>query len=170
MLYCIRKSKEGSAALINRKKQWQIFLAVNGGLLLLLLLFPLYEAIIMPLPQNQCDAVTALHLYCPGCGGTRAFQALLSLDLLEALRLNPITLNLAVGFIAYEIYMLIFLFKKSDRRLFFNKYLLWITLIVWGIYFVARNVLLFCGIDIIGDVENLTTPSVLDKIIGLIYH
>jgi hypothetical protein len=45
MLYCIRKSKEGSAALINRKKQWQIFLAVNGGLLLLLLLFPLYEAI-----------------------------------------------------------------------------------------------------------------------------
>ena len=66
--------------------------------------------------------------------------------------------------------MLIFLFKKSDRRLFFNKYLLWITLIVWGIYFVARNVLFFCGIDIIGDVENLTTPSVLDKIIGLIYH
>ena len=128
-----------------------------------------FRKVLVPLlPDMPCVFLQVLGIYCPGCGGTRAFQALLSLDILEALRLNPITLNLAVGFIAYEIYMLIFLFKKSDRKLFFNKYLLWITLIVWGIYFVARNVLLFCGIDVIGDVENLTTPSVFDKIIGLV--
>lgn len=161
------KSKEGSAALINRKTQWTIFLSVNGGLLLLLLLFPLYEAFIMPLPQNQCEAVTMLHIYCPGCGGTRAFQALLSFDILESLRLNPIALNLAVGFIAYEIYMTVFLFKKTERRVFFGKRIFWVTLVAWGIYFLVRNILLFCGIDLIGDVESLTTPSVFQQLFGL---
>ena len=150
--------------MISLKKQWIIFLSVNLGLLLTLLLFPLYEKFIMPLPSNQCISVPMLHLYCPACGGTRAFQSLLQFDLLSSLKYNPIVPVGAVGFAAYEVYMLVFLIKRAERKVFFNRPVFIVTMALWVIYFIIRNLLLFFGVDVVGDIIGLETPSLIEML------
>lgn len=150
--------------MISVKKQWIIFLSVNLGILLLLGLFPLYEKYITPLPSNQCGSVVLFHLYCPGCGGTRAFKSLLSFDILSSLVFNPIVLILALGFLAYEIYMAVFLIKRTSRKIFFNEKIFWAFIIFWAVYFVVRNILLVLGIDIIGDIAGINNPSLIQLI------
>jgi hypothetical protein len=39
----------------------------------------------------QCPVYHYLHILCPGCGATRALAALLHGQIVEALRLNPLT-------------------------------------------------------------------------------
>lgn len=150
--------------MVSVKRQWIIFLSVNLGILLLLGFFPLYEKYVMPLPLNQCGSVVLFHLYCPGCGGTRAFKSLLSFDILSSLVFNPIVLILAVGFLAYEIYMVVFLIKRTNRKIFFNEKIFWAFIIFWAVYFIVRNILLICGIDIIGDIAQIDYPSLIEFI------
>ena len=138
--------------MLNRKEQWIIFGVINGLLLTVLLLFPFYWKYIMNLPFNKCNMLEHLHIYCPACGGTRAFRAMLELDLLSALKYNPIIPIGAVAFIVYEIGMIKYLIKKTDRDVLIKPWMIYALLIFWGVYFVVRNLLLFFGIDLIGDI------------------
>ncbi|MEP4079168.1 DUF2752 domain-containing protein [Haloferula sp.] len=52
--------------------------------------------------------------YCPGCGGTRAFQALARADILGALRLNPLGVIFIIG-------VALFLLRTSWEAAFPNK-------------------------------------------------
>lgn len=155
--------------MLNKKKQWAVFLLVNLGLLLLLLIFPLYEKLIMPLSFNQCASVPLFHLYCPGCGGTRAFQSLISFDLLSAFRYNPIVPIGAVWFICYEIYMVVCLIKVPSRKIFFSRPLFIAVMVLWCLYFIIRNVLLFFGVDIIGDIVGISDPSAIELLFGVLF-
>lgn len=146
------KVNRGDNMLINRKNQWIIFAVVNGILLFTLLFFPFYYKYIMKLPFNKCGMVEYLHLYCPACGGTRAFKAILGLDFVSAFVYNPIVPIGAVLFTAYEIGMIKYLIKKTDRELFVKPWMVYTILIFWAVYFILRNVLLFCGIDLLGDI------------------
>ncbi|MBO5322394.1 MAG: DUF2752 domain-containing protein [Clostridia bacterium] len=138
--------------LLNRKQQWIVFAVINGSLLLVLLIFPFYWKYIMNLPFNKCGLVEYLHLYCPACGGTRAFGSLLKLDILSAFKYNPIVPIGAGMFIAYEVDMIKHLVLKTERELIAHPWVIYAALIIWGVYFVLRNVLLFCGIDLVGDI------------------
>lgn len=40
----------------------------------------------------QCNSYRYFGIYCPGCGSTRAFHALLHGDAIRALRMNPLAL------------------------------------------------------------------------------
>ncbi len=138
--------------MLNRKQQWVVFAAVNGVLLFVLLFFPFYWKHLMGQPFNKCNMLEYLHLYCPACGGTRAFRAMLELDVLSALKYNPVVPIGFVGFILYEFGMIKYLIKKADRELFVRPWMIYTFLIFWGVYFIVRNVLLFYGIDLIGDI------------------
>ena len=138
--------------LLNRKQQWIIFVAVNGFLLFVLLFFPIYWKHIMELPFNKCSMLEYLHIYCPACGGTRAFRAILELDILSALKYNPIVPLGAVLFIAYEIGMIKHLILKTHREMFIKPWMIYAVLIFWAAYFIARNILLFYGIDLVGNI------------------
>ncbi|MBE6780925.1 MAG: DUF2752 domain-containing protein [Ruminococcaceae bacterium] len=138
--------------LLNRKQQWIVFAVINGSLLLVLLIFPFYWKYIMNLPFNKCGLVEYLHLYCPACGGTRAFSSLLKLDILSSFKYNPIVPIGAGMFIAYEVDMIKHLILKTERELIAHPWVIYAALIIWGVYFVLRNVLLFCGIDLVGDI------------------
>ncbi len=138
--------------LLNRKQQWIVFAVINGSLLLVLLIFPFYWKYIMNLPFNKCGLVEYLHLYCPACGGTRAFSSLLKLDILSSFKYNPIVPIGAAMFIAYEVDMIKHLVLKTERELIAHPWVIYAALIIWGVYFVLRNVLLFCGIDLVGDI------------------
>ena len=87
-----------------------------------------------------CPSLTLLHIYCPGCGSTRAVAALLHGDLLLALRQNsviPVMLLMAV------LYYLEFALKVWGVRFRFpvihNKVFITALFVCWLIYAVVRN-------------------------------
>jgi Protein of unknown function (DUF2752) len=49
----------------------------------------------------QCPVFQYLHIYCPGCGATRALAALLHLRIAEALHYNALVVLLAPVLLAY---------------------------------------------------------------------
>lgn len=51
----------------------------------------------------RCLFSERAHLYCPGCGGTRALEALLRLDPAASLSANPMVLWLLLTLLYYEI-------------------------------------------------------------------
>lgn len=53
------------------------------------------------IPLPVCRIYEQLHLYCPGCGCTRAFAALLRGELWRSLRYNPGVAYFAVGAAVY---------------------------------------------------------------------
>ena len=92
-------------------------------------------------------------LYCPTCGMTRAAHALLSLDFLSALSLNPclfILLFTALWYMGFGMLALI----KRDAAVFSlsGRWPLWLLLFSLAFYFLLRNILLlFFHIDLLGD-------------------
>ncbi len=136
----------------SRKEQWIIFAAINGLLIASVALFPLYSKLVEVLPLGRCMMLDFLHLYCPACGGTRAFAALLMLDILASLKYNPVVVMSAVAIVAYEIVMIKHLIKGDERELFITPTRVLVFLGIWFAYSIVRNVLLAYGIDIVGNV------------------
>lgn len=119
----------------------------------LLALFAIGGAIYLTLASRApalfaCVFARRAHLYCPGCGGSRALYALLRLDLLSSLAANPALIGgiLTLGY--YEIAF--FRTARGHGRVRSWPAIAYAALIVC--FFVLRNLLLvFCGIDPLGD-------------------
>ena len=91
-------------------------------------------------------------LYCPTCGITRATHALLRFDPAAALRLNPCIFPLIALVLYYEAYGLLAAIQNDDALL--RRAKRWpalAVLILFGVYFIVRNLLLIWGIDLTGD-------------------
>ena len=98
----------------------------------------------------DCLMGDVLHLYCPFCGGTRAFLALLSLDLRRAWLLNSGVILAALVALVLDVRAILLVCRGCERGLVPR----------WGypaaiLYFVAwallRNTLMLWGIDPAGD-------------------
>ena len=89
---------------------------------------------------HSCIMLDNFHVYCPGCGGTRAMEALLRLDLIQSLRYNPMIIILAVFFTAAAIQLITH--KKMIGRKTVSA-----ILIFWLLYAVVRDIFLVMGID-----------------------
>ncbi len=139
--------------LLSKKQQWIIFITVNIAAVAFVLLFPVYLEIVPNMPtMSKCQMVEVFHFYCPGCGGTRAVKAVLSLDLISAFKFNPTVAICAVLFVFYELAMIVHLVIGKARKTFAKPVFGIILIAVWVIYALARNVLLVCGIDLLGDI------------------
>lgn len=138
--------------MFGKKEQWIIFGAVNVLAVLAAVLFPFYRSLVAFLPEMPCGMVKYLHLYCPACGGTRALEAFLSLDLPASLRYNPIVLMGAIAFVLYEIGMIKYLVRGTPRPTLIKTSAVFAALGVWFLFFAVRNILLLCGIDLLGDI------------------
>lgn len=136
------------------KKEMKIFIIANVAVVFAVALFAVFASIAIHYGVYKCAFFEAFHLYCPGCGGTRALFALLRLDILSSLKYNPV---LILGIIVYLFYdVRIFMaIKKGEDGYFRNcKFRL---LIAYGIFiivhfFVRDALLLGFGIDLIGDI------------------
>lgn len=106
------------------------------------------------IPFSYCGFHDFLHLYCPGCGGTRAVDALLSFRFIDSFLANPIILYMAgIGAYYYIFAVYTFLIKK-DGKIYYklSVRLLWIALGIVVSFFILRNILLiFLKIDYLGD-------------------
>ena len=105
------------------------------------------------IPGMPCIIHSVLHIYCPGCGGTRAVLALLQGQFLESLVYNPAVLLGILLVLYYETGAIITLVKKNGKCYFDYKCrVVYAYLIMIVLFFIIRNwLLLFCGIDMLGD-------------------
>lgn len=106
------------------------------------------------LPQLPCAMLSTLHVYCPGCGGTRAMFAFLQGHFMKSLYYNPAVLLGAVLVLYYEITVIVTIVKNNGKTYYYNKatFLYLYLAIVVG-FAVFRDVLLLVAqIDLLGDV------------------
>ena len=106
---------------------------------------------LLPTPTFHCFMHDILHLYCPFCGGTRAFMALLQLDFFTTVLYNPAVVLATLVFIFFDLRALILILRHREGALFPS--LLPPLAVVWfSLYTVLRNALAFFGIDPVGDI------------------
>ncbi len=105
------------------------------------------------IPEIPCVLHDLLHIYCPGCGGTRALFALLQGKVLESLWCNPAILLGVLLVLHYEIGVAVTLFKKNGKRYYCKSLVLPIMyLIVVLLFAIVRNyVLIEYGFDMLQD-------------------
>lgn len=102
--------------------------------------------------SSECYIRVHWKLYCPGCGGTRAFLALMQGDVIQSLKYNPITLLFILDVLMTTI--LCKIEKRNEEcstakiRMMINS----IFLMFIVIFSILRNCLLYgLGIDMLGD-------------------
>ncbi|MDR3730157.1 MAG: DUF2752 domain-containing protein [Oscillospiraceae bacterium] len=114
---------------------------ITGGVFLGAVL--LWNALGQPsLPA--CWFYTRWHIYCPGCGGTRAFIALLSGRMLDSLWFHPAVLVGAVSVAAYLVSQTLWRLKGRRGWVFrWSDRWLWGMLGLMGLHCVVHNLLWF---------------------------
>lgn len=91
----------------------------------------------------QCGLYKLTGLFCPGCGGQRAFHNLLHGHFLKAFRYN-ILFVVAIPFFVYLYYILVQVYglgnKEYANGLLFSPRFAKIFLIVLVVFFIIRNI------------------------------
>ncbi len=96
------------------------------------------------LPEMRCYIHDWLHIYCVGCGGTRAIFALLQGDILLSLYYNPAIVLGGILIVYYELGFIITLIKKNGKRYYCTSLIPVVLFLVVVLAFsVVRNYLLF---------------------------
>jgi hypothetical protein len=106
------------------------------------------------LKNAECPIQHYFHIYCPGCGGTRAAEALFRLHPVQSLYDNPAVVLLITA--AVCIRAVNFLEAGGSEHKWY-KIRIGINvsfLILWFVFFAVRNILLlYFGIDMLGDLS-----------------
>lgn len=134
------------------KRNLKYFLYMNLVLLAVALLFWGYVALCEALTGRLfCVYKILTKSYCPFCGGTRAFFALLQFDLSNALRHNALVVVSALLLLVYEIKTLWQILRRRPRPFAIPRWFLPAYGILVMVFFLGRNLLLWGGVDLIGD-------------------
>lgn len=104
----------------------------------------LYLKFLVPvLPEDYCLFRRVLGIYCPGCGGTRAVEALLDGKLLLSLWYHPLVLYGAVVFGGFMLTnTLERLHIPHVRGWKFHEWYLWTAIVIVAGNWILRNFLL----------------------------
>ena len=121
-------------------RRWMAHLALLAVTVLafVLRIFPPATAGFYP----RCPVFFWLHLYCPGCGGTRALAALLHGRVAEALHWNA----MIVAFVPFALAFFAIAYRRAVREATFSwpappPRLLTLCLAGAGVFTLARNLL-----------------------------
>ena len=134
----------------NRKETYQIcavsWIAIMVGVVALILM-KLFHIDIeqLPIRRMSCLLYTLFHVYCPGCGGTRAVFALLRGDVLQSLYYHPVVVYTVVMYAWYLISNTVQWLSKEKIRIGTN-FKTWygvVAIVIIVVNWVVRNVLLF---------------------------
>jgi hypothetical protein len=135
----------------NRRNIICLFLCVNLGIIIISLIYALLFYISPEL--FACKFKETFHLYCPGCGGSRALTRLLSLDIAGAFIAHPPLFIAILAVFEVDLRMLIAILRDTPSVIQRYKPTLFIIFAAsLVVYFVLRNILLINGIDPLGDI------------------
>lgn len=106
-----------------------------------------------PLLFPDCMFKQTFHLYCPGCGGTRAIEALLNLQPLVSFLYHPMIIYIVIWLGFFYIKIGIQIKKQKGLADFYISLLpLWGLPVLLILFFFMRNLLLvYCNVDFIGE-------------------
>ena len=135
----------------NKKNIAILFAAMNIGIIAVSVAYAVLFGLFPEL--FACSFKETFHLYCPGCGGSRAVTKLLSFDIFGSFLAFP-PLYFAIAAVAeIDIRMLLAIIKNEPRIITSYKPVLFIIFAaVLVLHFIIRNTLLFCGYDPLGDI------------------
>lgn len=134
------------------KRNLLYFFLMNLGFILLFFLFWGYVALCEALTGRLfCVFKLLTQSYCPFCGGTRSIGALLHFDFLSALRCNALVVVSAVMLLGYEVKTFLFILQRKSSPFSLPRWFLSAYAILVMVFFFGRNLLLWCGVDLIGD-------------------
>ncbi len=128
-----------------------INMAAGVGLALLLGYLLLQNAGI--LPSGPCIFHDVIHLYCPGCGGTRAVLELLHGNFVISLWCNPAVLLGGLLIAYYELGVFYTLIRKNGKRYYIaSGWPVYLYVIAIFVFAILRNILLLgFQIDVLHD-------------------
>ena len=107
------------------------------------------------IPVAFCPFLHLFHLYCPGCGGSRAALALLMGNIVGSFLANPTVLFIAGALVYYEIALLRFFLGKIPAKKI-SLLPLYLVLGVFVLHFLLRNFLFLAfDVDYLGNLRFL---------------
>lgn len=130
---------------INKKLLLRDFLIANiaGGTGMLLMFIGMLLQVKGIIPKTSCAFLNATHMYCPGCGGTRALFSLLHLRIKNSLCYNPAVILGALLLLYYEITVFMTLLSKEEKKYYSESpFPIYVYVSLVLIYTIVRNVLL----------------------------
>ncbi len=141
-----------------RARRWLIFSAVQLLAVCAVIAAFVYRGFLDGLPGDGrvslCPMHDLWHIYCPGCGGTRAMVALLRGQIVHSLACNPLSAYLAAGFVAFDVRAAIAIARDEPRALHLRAWYFWLLLAITVVFFVLRNVMLVSfGVDYLGELR-----------------
>lgn len=99
-----------------------------------------------PLEANPsgCMFFRVLHLYCPGCGGTRSVMALLNGRPLKSLYYHPVVLYTVILFVLYMLTNTIERLSKEKWKIgmHYHNWFAYVALIIIVVNCIFRNIML----------------------------
>ncbi len=113
-----------------------------GILFLCSFLFLVIWLFILEKIQYKCPFHKYLHIYCPGCGGTRMIRSILRFDFYQAFRYNPLLFILLFPFGALVLAEIIY-FIRNKKMFNISTKIYVILLILIIIYWILRNISYF---------------------------
>lgn len=121
-----------------------IYISLMIACVLFASLFLVYHYFFSNIPISSCFIYENFGIYCPGCGCTRAFEALLHLDILTSVYYNPAVLYFAfIIFIYIVSQTLDRLLKHKNFFMSFSNVYLYIGIGILIINCIVRNFLLY---------------------------
>lgn len=126
------------------RQEWKTFIWITAGGILLFFAVLLWKYLpILQVLHQPCAFQQLLHIYCPGCGGTRAVYSLLRFRLWESFLEHPVVLFTALVGTEYYIGAIITLIRNNGKRYYYVR--VWFCYVALGIIvvnFILKNLLL----------------------------
>ena len=147
-------------------KRWKPYLLFHLGLVGVAAVFAVYAwvtSLLFPNGFFHCFMHDLMRLYCPFCGITRAFMALLRLQIAEAFRLNTAAMLAGIVAVVLDIRAFVILCRKSKKRLI-PPSTETVAICYFAICTATKNLLMLGGIDQTGDLKQYWEGTALWQI------
>ena len=110
---------------------------------ILILLVIIYNTFFSHIPIFSCYIYDTFHIYCPGCGCTRAFISLLNFDIINSFYYNSAVLYSVIILFLYLFTQTIDrLFKHEKHLMPYSNFYLYTGISILLLNCIIRNVLL----------------------------
>lgn len=141
--------------MIKHKEFLRDFIIINatsGGAVLIMFVIMLFQHYGI-LPSFPCAVHELFHVYCPGCGGTRALFELLHGNIISSLYYNPAVFLGMLLILYYETGAIITIIKNNGKCYYYQKgILVYGYLCIIMLFTVIRDFMLVAmGVDLLGD-------------------